>query len=105
MAASTPTALRFAPTENGCVIRIEGRGTMKESPAAKGMAQRTLAEDDRSVIVVDLSGCEYLDSTFLGCLTGLYARYGKADPPRLLVAGSQQKRQQLLHAVRIDSLL
>src|SRR2546423_1680829 len=53
-AMPTSTALKVAPTENGCIIRIEGRGTMKESPAASGLANRTLAGDASAVVVIDL---------------------------------------------------
>src|SRR5438874_2601419 len=99
LAMPTSTALKVAPTENGCVIRIEGRGTMKESPAASGLANRTLSGDSSAVVVIDLSACTYLDSTFLGCLTGLYGRYGHAPSPRFFVAGSPEKRKALLGAV------
>src|SRR4051812_24313726 len=92
----TPTALIAAPTENGCVIRVEGRGTMKESPAASGLANRTLAGDASAVVVIDLSACTYLDSTFLGCITSLYGRFGHAPARRFFVAGSPEKRKALL---------
>src|SRR5204863_489377 len=82
---------------------INGRGTMKESPAASGLANRTLAGDSSAVVVIDLSECTYLDSTFLGCLTGLYGRFGHAPSPRFFVAGSPEKRKALLGAVKIDS--
>lgn len=101
----TPTALKVAPTENGYVIRIEGRGTMKESPAASCLANRTLAGDASAVVVIDLSACTYLDSTFLGCLTGLYGRFGHGSSRRFFVAGSPEKRKALLGAVKIDSLI
>src|SRR5690349_3855422 len=72
---ATPTALRVAPTENGCVIRIEGRGTMKQSPAPRAVALETLHGDDHAVVVIDLSACEFLDSTFLGFFAEMFARF------------------------------
>jgi hypothetical protein len=34
--------------------------------------------------VFDLSACEYLDSTFLGCLMDVYRRFGRTQPQRYL---------------------
>ena len=101
----TPTALNVAPTDNGCIIRIEGRGTMKESPAASAMANQTLAGDEHTVVVVDLSACTYLDSTFLGCLMNLYNHFGRGESPRFFVAGPFEHRAALLHAVRLDTVI
>lgn len=78
---------------------------MKESPAASGLANRTLAGDSGAIVVIDLSACTYLDSTFLGCLTGLYGRYDRASSRRFFVAGSPEKRKALLGTVKIDSLI
>src|SRR5437588_11424535 len=105
IAMSTPTALKVASTENGCVIRVEGRGTMNQIPAASAVAKGTLASDPHAVVVFDLSACEYLDSTFLGCLTDLYGHFDRGGPPRFFVAAPMEKRRALLHAVRIDALL
>jgi anti-anti-sigma regulatory factor len=101
----TPASLKVAPTDHGCVIRIEGRGTMKESPAASTVANQTLSGDPNAVVVFDLSACSYLDSTFLGCITGLYGHYGRAPAARFFVAGSAEKRKALLGTVKIDSLI
>jgi anti-anti-sigma regulatory factor len=78
---------------------------MKESPAASAVANRTLSGDPNAVVVVDLSACSYLDSTFLGCITNLYGHYGRAPSPRFFVAGSPEKRKALLGTVKIDSLI
>src|SRR3954447_6125319 len=88
MSTLTPTVLKVAPTEKGCVIHLEGRGTMKESPAAGALANQTLAGDPGAIVVMDLSACTYLDSTFLGCIAALYGRYGRDASPRFFVAGS-----------------
>lgn len=50
------------------VLRLVGRGTMQESPAFRKAAEVALKNSD---LVCDLSQCEYLDSTFLGCLIGV----------------------------------
>jgi hypothetical protein len=97
--------LKVAPTDTGCCIRVEGRGTMHESQAAKEIARQTLENDDRAVVVFDLSACEYLDSTFLGVLMGLLRAYGRVTPPRYYVAADAARRKRLLGPCRIDTMI
>jgi hypothetical protein len=58
----------------GCVVRIAGRAAMLHSPATEELVVRTLAGDPTTTVAIDLAGCTYLDSTFIGSLVGLYQR-------------------------------
>jgi anti-anti-sigma regulatory factor len=78
---------------------------MNESRVAADVAARTLNSGSGTTVVFDLSGCEYLDSTFLGNILDLYKSYGRSTPPRCVVAADAGRRQQLMHAVRIDKLI
>ena len=70
--------LRIGRTNSGCVVRVEGRGTLRESPAIQEFALHFLEqEQERGVFVIDLAGCDYLDSTFLGFLVLLHGRYNR----------------------------
>jgi anti-anti-sigma regulatory factor len=100
-----PAELRVAPTETGICIRLTGPGTMRESPAAKALAVRTLSADAAATVVFDLSGCEYLDSTFLGCLMDLYRLFGKAAAKRYFLAAPPERREQLMGPTHIDRLI
>ena len=73
----TPALLKVARTSTGYCVRIEGRGTMRESPAAAEFVLRSLEKAPAPGITVDLSGCDYLDSTFLGCLVEMQRRLTK----------------------------
>ena len=103
--AAPTTTLKIAPTENGCVIRVEGEGTMGQSPAAREVALNTLGADANAVVVFDLSACEYLDSTFLGCLMDVYRRFGRSAPQRYFIAASAEQRKKLLGPTHIDRLI
>ena len=109
--ASRLTTLKIAPTDTGCVIRVEGEGTMGQSPAAREVALNTLAADPKATVVFDLSACEYLDSTFLGCLMDVYRRFGRAQPPapaqpqRYFIAADAPTRKKLLGPTHIDRLI
>jgi anti-anti-sigma factor len=96
--------LKVAGTTGGCCIRVEGRGTMRESHSAAQFAAREL-ESPGANVVVDLSDCEYLDSTFLGCLIEMHRRAGKASPPRFLVFAPPDKVRKLLSPTKLDMVL
>ena len=95
---------------------------MKESPAVQEFVSRTLGPvgaahpgaAQAGAVTVDLSGCEYLDSTFLGCLLGLYKQYGGkgaregagASPsPPFAVAAPPERLAKLFGPTRLDRLL
>ena len=96
--------LMVAGTTGGYCLRVEGRGTMRESRAAAEFVARPLAEPGVTV-VADLSACEYLDSTFLGCLLDMHRRAGKADPPRFVVYAPPEVVRKLLYPMRLDLVL
>jgi anti-anti-sigma factor len=72
---STPT-LSIGRTDDGYVIRVDGRGTARESPTFQQLVDDSLQEGEAAV-TVDLSRCTYLDSTFLGCLVTLNQHFSK----------------------------
>ena len=97
--------LRIGRTNSGCVVRVEGRGTLRESPAIQEFALHFLEqEQERGVFVIDLAGCDYLDSTFLGFLVLLHGRYNRTEPHRFLVAASDDQCQRLLAPSRLNRL-
>jgi hypothetical protein len=57
------------------------------------------------MLVVDLSQCDYLDSTFLGCLVSLHRRYNQTALHRFQVAASCAQSQKLLAPTRLNHLL
>src|SRR3954468_15262229 len=94
-----------APTDTGCCIRVTGRGTVRESAAARDVAMRTLESGPAATVVVDLTACDYLDSTFLGLLAGMYSAHGRTKPNRFLIAAPQETRKKLMGPCRLDRLL
>ena len=75
---SAPAVLKVARTPTGYCVRIEGRGTMRESRSAGEFVSRAAESSPPPTVVVDLSACEHLDSTFLGCLVEMQRRVSKA---------------------------
>src|SRR5262249_20398476 len=98
--------LRVGRTASGFLVQVEGRGTVSESPALQEFAVQSLdGPTGPSTVVVDLSHCDYLDSTFLGCLVNLHRKYNRTSPHRFQVAASRDKRQELLAPTRLNHLL
>ena len=94
------TAARF---DRGVAIRVEGAGTMLESPVMHAFAERILAvPDTEDVVVIDLSACTYVDSTFLGGLVSLFKRHGSARPDRFSIYAPAAIRQTLFGTSRLD---
>lgn len=79
MAEST---ISIGRTSEGYLVRVAGRGTREESPHIKRLICPAL-DAEPLCLAIDLSECEYLDSTFLGFLLELYKRYGLATPNRV----------------------
>lgn len=94
------TSMQVSKTSAGYVVRMTGRGTMLESPALAEFAAGCLAHSSDS-LVVDLSECEYLDSTLLGCLVTLHRRFGNAEPPRFEIAAAADVSERLLGPTRL----
>jgi anti-anti-sigma factor len=103
--ATTESLLKVALTDTGCIIRMEGQGTMVHSPAARDIALRTLEGDPAATVVFDLSACEYLDSTFLGCLMEVYRQTARSNPPRYCITAPPELLKKLLGPTHIDRLI
>lgn len=102
---SQATSLKIAQTDDGYIVCIEGRGTLRESPAAEAFAGQVLRHEPGRTLVIDLQACPYLDSTFLGCLITLHKEFGKLQPPRFFVAAPPDCRTRLLAPTFLDRYL
>ena len=80
----TVSGLLIGITATGYRLRVQGKGTMRQSPAALAFGMRCHAEADRN-LALDLSTCEYLDSTFQGCLVQLQRAFGSGAGSRFSV--------------------
>jgi hypothetical protein len=103
-AMTTSSRLILGRSAGSYLVAIEGRGTMLQSPAFQESIDDCLREG-ASTVTVDLSACEYLDSTFLGCLLNLHRKYNDGDKARLEVYAPADVRHELLHCSRLDCLL
>jgi len=93
--------LQIYRCDDTCVVCVVGQGTMKESPVASGYVQ-SLLDDGDTQVVMDLSGCTFLDSTFLGCLIGLHKSNDPSAPSRFALHADRQQRIKLFSTTTLD---
>ncbi|HEX8910870.1 MAG TPA: STAS domain-containing protein [Humisphaera sp.] len=92
-------------TEGGLLVRLVGRCTMQHSPAVEELVGQSLARDPTVSAWVDLTACTYLDSTFLGCLFGLYRRFGTGPAPRFHLHIEPAQMKALFGPMRLDKVV
>lgn len=88
-------------------LRIEGRGSFQNACELRRYADERLAKGDR-VILVDLEECYYMDSTFMGTLTGIACRMdadGAADSGTLEIVNPSDRARVLLENLGLDEIL
>ena len=102
--AASMSRVKFGRTSGGYRLRVEGKGTMRESRAAHDFAMACLGETERQV-VADLSACDYLDSTFQGCLIILQRSFGNGADSRFSIANPSEKCRKLLAISHLDRFL
>ncbi len=82
-------------------VRVVGRATFKISHALRAFAQQAFGQDTSSIIV-DLSACQGMDSTFMGVLAmiGLEGR-GRCQ---LLIVNASAAHVELLDSIGVSRL-
>ena len=86
-------------------MRVDGRGTFKNSLQAKKALQRVMSQGVKD-LVVDLERCPMMDSTFLGMLTGAALNLREIDGGGTLsVLNANQRNLQLLTSLGLDHIL
>jgi len=98
-----PTSdLTVQRTGSGYLVHLQGRGTVHESPAIRQFVSEALREG--AEVVLDLSDCEYLDSTLLGCLVVLH-RCSNNQPGCFSVVCDASRCYRLFSATRLEKIL
>jgi anti-anti-sigma regulatory factor len=93
-----PSELLVGNTADGLVIRLVGRGTMQESLAFRAAADSNGAGD----VIFDAMQCDYLDSTFLGCLIGIKKACEQTPSRRFLIRACNATQVKLFSTSSLD---
>lgn len=85
-------------------LRIDGYGTFQNSASVRAYTEQMLDAGHRS-FAFDLHGCEMMDSTFLGTLTGLALRLREDPRGRMGFARVNAKVESLFGRYGLDRVL
>lgn len=94
-----PSVFLIGRFSDGLVVRIVGRATMQESPAFRTAVESSL---DAGVVVFDATRCDYVDSTFLGCLVGIMKACELSSHRRFVIAACNATRIRLFSTSSLD---
>lgn len=98
-------SLTAAYIDQTAVIRVEGRGSFRISPPMKQFIHRVIESKSANRILVDMSDCNGMDSTFMGVLAGL-SHYVKDKPGvALKLINLSAKNQKLLITLGVDRVV
>jgi len=84
-------------------IKVDGRGTFLNSPGVKEFVKQMIQRGHRD-FVVDLGGCELMDSTFMGTLAGVALRLREIGQGGLKAVNVNIRNASLLENLGLDHL-
>lgn len=97
--------LTAAYIDHTAVIRVEGRGSFKISPPMKQFIHQVIDTHSAERILIDMSDCSGMDSTFMGVLAGI-ACFIKSKPNfQFKLINLSDKNQKLLITLGVDRVV
>lgn len=88
---------------NTLLLRVCGRGTFSNCQAIQKYISK-MVEEGFSDVVVDSSECSYMDSSFLGTLTGIAIRLRKLFKKKLEVANIDPKVKETVCTIGLNHI-
>jgi anti-sigma B factor antagonist len=90
------------------VIAISGELDLSTAPRLEEPLEATLADDD-AILLIDLSGCEFIDSTGIALIVRAWQRLGgeasNGDGSRFALCGLNDQVRRLLEVSGLESSL
>jgi anti-anti-sigma factor len=84
-------------------LKVSGRGTFQNSPNVKEFVKQMIERGHRD-FVIDLDGCELMDSTFMGTLAGIALRLREVGEGGLKAVNVNPRNASLLENLGLDQL-
>ncbi len=93
-------------TNNRVYIRAQGHITANACPELKARVFNRLdAKPAVEDVIIDLSSCEYMDSTFMGLIVGFNKRFMRFSERPIRLAGLSETCMKLLKTIGIVRLV
>jgi anti-anti-sigma factor len=87
------------------VIQVEGRGSFRISPSLKQFVHRITHARAASRVLIDMSCCGSMDSTFMGVLAGLSYQLKDSPGHDLKLIKLSDKNRKLLATLGVDQVV
>lgn len=100
---STASSIYVGSVERTVWVKVEGRGTFQNSAGLKEFVKQMVQRGFRD-FVVDLKGCELMDSTFMGTLAGVALRLREIGQGQLRAVHVNERNADLLANLGLDQL-
>lgn len=100
---SASSSISYCLFDDFLLIACRGKGNFLNSPVLRKIADENVAAGTR-LVVVDLSECTGMDSTFMGILAGIGRRLIGLGG-ELQIADPGEKNRTLLETLGLDALL
>jgi len=84
-------------------VKVQGRGSFQNSPGLKDFVRKMIQRGNRD-FVIDLGGCELMDSTFMGTLAGVALRLRDIGHGSLRTINVNPRNASLLENLGLDHL-
>lgn len=97
--------LTAAYIDQTAVIHVEGRGSFKISPPMKKFVHQVISTESANRILVDMSDCSGMDSTFMGVLAGLSCHVKNHAGFQFKLINLSDKNQKLLITLGVDRVV
>lgn len=102
---SNQDSLTAAYIDNTAVIRIEGRGSFKISPPMKQFIHQVIDTHSAERILVDMSDCMGMDSTFMGVVAGISCFIKSQPEVSFKLINLSKKNEKLLVTLGVDRVV
>jgi len=105
MDSNNSDILTAAYIDQTAVIRVGGRGSFKISPPLKQFIHKVLLTKSANRILMEMSHCSGMDSTFMGVIAGI-ACFVKSQPAvRFELINLSEKNKKLLVTLGVDRVV
>ncbi len=105
MGSSNNDNLTAAYIDNTAVIRVEGRGSFKISPPMKQFIHQVINTKSAARIVIDMSDCTGMDSTFMGVVAGIACLIKGKPELGFKLINLSDKNRKLLVTLGVDRVV
>ncbi len=97
--------LTAAYVQNTAVIRVEGRGSFKISPPMKQFIHQIISDDSATHILIEMSHCTGMDSTFMGVVAGIACFLRDKPSVDFELINLSEKNKKLLVTLGVDRVV